>query len=299
MNKVYINGKEYSPEEAKISVYDRGFLFGDGIYEVTRSYGNVLFALEDHIQRLYYSADRLGIHIPFSQQAFIQEIYSFYNNNFEKDAYIRIQLSRGDCRKEQISLFPENHGIANVVMYLHTLKLPAEKIYTEGSHLYCGDIIRNSKKATDPNIKSGNYLNNIMALLHVDKSVFDDSFFLNAQGYVTEGTTFNLYMVKDGVIYTSPDESDILLGITRKIIIREASKNYKFVREHFKYEDLMRADEVFATSSTKEVFPITQVNQSKIGNGKVGPVSQNLKKIYNAYIDQYIQWAQVHHPLRK
>lgn len=297
MSLVYVNGKVTAPEEAVISVYDRGFLFGDAIYEVTRSYGKILFALEPHIDRLYRSADAIHLDIGMPKSRLIDEVYSFYKRENNDDIYIRIQISRGNVKKEQISLMPTNYDQANVVMYLHPLKPFSPTLYSEGQRLMHAGNLRNTKSALDPNIKSGNYLNNIIALLNMDSSKFSDSFLLNQHGQVTEGTTFNIYYVKNGKVYTSPDDSDILLGITRQILITEAKKHgIDCIKTHFTLEDLYTADEVFTTSSTKEVMPVSYVDDKKIADGRPGKLTQELATIYKSYIQTYLTWATKHHP---
>jgi branched-chain amino acid aminotransferase len=297
MSLVYVNGKISRPEDAMISVYDRGFLFGDAIYEVTRSYGKILFALEPHVDRLYRSADAIQLDIGMPKSRMIDEIYSLYKKENADDIYIRIQISRGNVKKEQISLMPENYDHANVVMYLHPLKPFAANLYTEGQKLVHASNFRNPKNALDPNIKSGNYLNNIIALLNVDKSRYSDSFLLNENGYVTEGTTYNIFYIKDGLVYTSPDDSDILLGITRQILFDQASKQGIHIKkQNFTLQDLYTADEVFTTSSTKEVMPVSHVDDKKIANGEPGKVTKKLATIYKEYIQTYLTWANKHHP---
>jgi branched-chain amino acid aminotransferase len=297
MSLVYVNGKITKPEDAVISVYDRGFLFGDAIYEVTRSYGKIFFGLEPHIDRLYRSADAIQLNIGMSKTKLIDEMYSLYKKENQNDAYIRIQISRGNCKKEQISLFPENFDQANVVMYLHPLKPFAPHLYEQGQKLVHAGNFRNPKKSLDPNIKSGNYLNNIIALLNVDKSKYSDSFLLNEDGYVTEGTTYNIFYVKDNVVYTNPDDSDILQGITRQIVFDIASKNGITVkRQNFTLDDLYTADEVFTTSSTKEVMAVSHVDDKKIASGLPGKLTKDLARIYKDYIKTYLSWAEKNHP---
>ncbi len=297
MSLVSVNGLITKPEDAVISVYDRGFLFGDAVYEVTRSYGKVLFSLEAHIDRLYRSAEAIMLNIGISKDDFTKQVYEFYKKENNDDIYIRIQISRGNVKKEQISLFPENHGHANVVMYLHPLKPFDPTLYTEGQKLVHAGNLRNSKKSLDPNIKSGNYLNNIMALLNVDKEKYSDSFLLDEEGFVTEGTTFNIFYVKNGVVYTSPDDSDILLGITRNILLEESvKKGITIKKRNFTLDDLYSADEVFTTSSTKEVMPVSFVDDKKIASGQPGKITNELMVIYKEHISSYLKWAKTTHP---
>tara|TARA_B100001248_G_C27399566_1_gene468964 strand:+ start:4743 stop:5651 length:909 start_codon:yes stop_codon:yes gene_type:complete len=299
MALVSVNGSIYKPEDAKISVYDRGFLFGDAIYEVFRSYGKILFTLEQHLDRLYRSANAIQLDIGYTPNELVEQIYDFYKKENIEDVYIRLQISRGNCAKEQINLSPNNTGKANIVMYLHDLKLPSPQTYEKGMSLYCTHIRRNTKLSMDPNIKSGNYLNNIIALLPKDSSKYHDTFFLDHEEYVTEGTTFNIFMVKNGVVQTCPNQSDILQGITRDIVFHCADKaNIDIKQDKFRLKALYNADEVFITSSTKEIMPVTKIDQEVIGSGRPGAITKKLIQQYKDFVQQYLANAKSQHPWR-
>lgn len=292
---VSINGKLCSPEEAMISVYDRGFLFGDGIYEVTRSYGKILFGLEQHIDRLYRSANGLSLEIGITKEELIKSMYELCKKADEDDIYIRLQISRGNCAFEQISLKPSNTGPANIVMYLHKLIPWKEELYKSGIDLSTSPIIRNTKNALDPNIKSGNYLNNILAILHANHSA-SDVIMLNQDGMIVEGTTFNIFIIKDNCIYTQPDESDILHGITRTLILNIAENlQIPVKKELFNVKQLIDADEVFVSSSTKEVMSVKSLDGIEMKNN-LGPITKQLMSSYKELVNEYLEKAKNIHP---
>ncbi|MFK8138068.1 MAG: aminotransferase class IV [Bdellovibrionales bacterium] len=296
---VSVNGLISAPQDAMVSVYDRGFLFGDAIYEVTRTYGDVLFGLEPHIDRLFRSADSIGMDIGRTKEELIEEMYELVAEGGESDIYIRVQVSRGTCAFEQVSLKPKNTGPANIVMYLHKLQAWDPIYYSRGIRLSSSSIIRNSKSAMDPNIKSGNYLNNILSLLNsTENSDFDDVILLNSDNKITEGTTFNIFMVKDSKVITNSDDSDILQGITRSIVfdcIRKEGMDLEI--KDFNLQDLKSADEAFITSSTKEVMPVFSVDGKNIANSP-GALTLQLAKSYSSYVESYCKKALVEHPIK-
>lgn len=293
---VSINGTITKPEEAKISVYDRGFLFGDAIYEVTRSYGKILFAVEDHIARLRRSAEAIGMDLMKSDQEIIREMYDLTKEAKEENIYIRIQVSRGNCAFEQVSLKPSNTSKPNYVMYLHELKNWSPEFYTRGIRLASSRIHRNPKTAMDPNIKSGNYLNNILGIL-AKKQEADDCILLNPDGSVTEGSTFNVFMVKEGVIHTQEDSANILQGITRHKILELASElNIPVQYNNFHWNDFVACDEAFCSSATKEVMPIHSLDGNIVTSGP-GPVTKKLMDAYTKHIESYCEKSKGVHPL--
>ncbi|MAF92206.1 MAG: hypothetical protein CL674_13125 [Bdellovibrionaceae bacterium] len=293
---VSVNSVISKPQDAKISVYDRGFLFGDAIYEVTRSYGKVFFMIEEHIARLRRSAESIQLDLGKTDQQIIEEMYALAKEGGEEDVYIRLQVSRGTCAFKQVSIKPQNTSSANYVMYLHKLKNWDSKYYEQGISLGICKTLRNSKDAMDPNIKSGNYLNNILGLLETDED-FDDCIMLTKEGMVAEGSTFNVFMVKDNVIYTQPDDFDILQGITRKILLELCeTHNLQLEKRVFSVEELLKADEVFVSSSTKEVMPVIKIGKNSYQAGG-GEISKRLAGLYKDYVKDYCAKAKKDHPI--
>jgi branched-chain amino acid aminotransferase len=183
---VAINGKVFAPQDAMVSVFDRGFLYGDSVYEVARSYHHIFFALEDHIERLFRSAKRIGLEIGLTPADLIKEIYKVYEQSGLEDAYMRIVVSRGEG---PINLDPTNFTHPNIVIIIKALEPAQVSLYSTGMKVVTSTFLRNAKEALDPNIKSGNYLNNILALGEAKKKKADDALLVNREGFVTEGTT--------------------------------------------------------------------------------------------------------------
>jgi branched-chain amino acid aminotransferase len=284
---VFVNGKAFKPEEAKISVFDRGFLFGDAVYEVARSYGRVFLELEPHISRMFNSANLIGLDLQKTEDEYIREIYQCYKSVPLENMYMRIQITRGEGN---IGLGTANANKPNVIIYFRHLEKLDPKLYDVGGSIVTSSRIRNSKKALDPNIKSGNYLNNVLAYMDASKSKALESILINSQGLITEGTTSNIFSVKNGVLITPPVEFDILQGITRKIVIGIAHKLKIPVKEAgITPSELENSDEVFLTSSTREVLPIHWVNGKVIGNEGYGPVTKLLALTYKDHVKQYCE----------
>jgi branched-chain amino acid aminotransferase len=283
---VSVNGKISKPEEAQISVFDRGFLFGDGVYEVVRSYGRILFAVEDHIDRLINSALRIDLKIGLSKEEIIKELYRIYNHADQDDMYVRLVITRG--QSQRINIDPSQPLKPNIVVYLKDIEKSDPKFHTDGVDIVTASVYRNSKKSLDPNIKSGNYLNNIMAIGEAKKKNVYDAVMTNSEGQITEGPTWNIFMVKDGRIIGPPDQSDILHGITRKILKAICLKNsLKWEEKNFTVSEFKMADEGFSTGSVKEVLAIRSLDGVKIGTGKPGPMTQKLALLYKEYVKKY------------
>jgi branched-chain amino acid aminotransferase len=281
---VSVNGHLSSAQDAKISVFDRGFLYGDAVYEVARSYGRVFFELEAHIERLFRSASMIEMDLLKSQKSYIDDIYNVYSKVKETDAYMRIQITRGEG---PIGLSTKNASKPNVVIYIRKLEPTPPEYYSKGVSIVTTNRWRNNKKALDPNIKSGNYLNNLLAFTHATKANAFESIMVNSDGLVTEGTTANVYMVKQGAVISTPDSFDILQGITRRILKGLCEKQkIPFIEKGYSPEDLELADEAFLTSSTKEVLPVAYVNGKSVKSAP-GAISKQLGLAYKEYVKEY------------
>jgi branched-chain amino acid aminotransferase len=286
---VSINREIFSPAEAKVSVFDRGFLYGDAIYEVTRSYGKVLFQLEPHIERLMRSAASVGMSIGMSRDELIDEIYWVHGKAEGENAYMRIQISRGSG---PIGLDPALAVGTTRVIYLKPLPERNMAHVNQGLDIAISGVTRNVKRALDPNIKSGNYLNNILAIVRSPGVSVQEWIMTDSRGFVTEGTTSNIWFVKDGVLVGVPDESDILFGITRQIV-RDLSKSLRIPLQErcFTPNELVGADEVFLTSSTREVMPVKTIDGKEVKTSP-GPITQRLLDDYQRVIRDYCQAAE-------
>ena len=283
---VSINGKIMFKEDAKISIFDRGFLYGDSVYEVIRTYEGIPFLLQEHLDRLWQSASKLDMAFSFDESHIVKEVNTCLGELGKESAYIRIIVTRG---QGPLQLDPVSAGANNIVVIAKEFKEYPREWYENGVNILISHVERTSIRAIDPNIKSGNYLNNIMAFIHAKKQKAFDAIMLNNEGFITEGTTHNIWVVKNGKAYTPPLHAGILEGITRKTILILAKKNgIEVEQKNMPAEDLINADECFMTSTTKEVIPVTQVNNAPIGTGEPGAITSKLHSLYRDFIKQQI-----------
>lgn len=261
---VNINGVITSPEQANISVFDRGFLYGDSIYEVTYSEDSCLIFFHDHLERLYNSAAILGMSIFLSRDNIISESIKTLKASKLTRAYIRIIITRGET---EIGLDPSNSFKNNLIIIVKPQPIYPETQYEHGLKLLLSNVVRNNRMALDPNAKSGNYLNNVLAIKEAKNQGFDDAIMLNNNGKITEGTSFNIWAVKNNIVYTPPVSSGLLRGITREKTIDVANKN-SITLDHSELDAdfIFNADEVFITSSTKGIMPVSQISEHKFGS---------------------------------
>lgn len=275
---VCINGKFTPPEEAMVSIFDRGFLYGDSVYEVTLTYEGIPFLMEEHLERLTNSARGIGMELDWSHDHLRGLIYQGLKKLGHDRQYIRIIVTRGGG---EIGLDPNLSDGQNLFIIFRELPLQPEKYYKDGVSLITAEIIRNPKRAVDPNVKSGNYLNNVLAISQAkDKGAYD-AIMLNSKGHVTESTSANIWIVENGIFKTPPLEAGLLGGITRGTLLRIGKENgLSMSEENLSPEQIRSAQEVFITSSTREVMPVTKVDGQVIGNGLPGEQTQKLHQLY-------------------
>lgn len=288
---INVNGQIVDLAQAKVPVLDRSFLYGDSLYEVVRSYHGVLLHMTEHLARLEKSATLCKMRLDQSSADYEREIRKTFEafrarpGNAERDIYCRLVVSRGVGK---IGFGVENLMTpSQYVIIVQPLSVPTEEQYAHGLSLKVVERLRNDPRALDPAMKSGNYLNSILAYLEAAESKFDDALLCNADAHITEGTTFNIFYARNDIIATPPLEIGILDGITRTGTIQMARQLGYDVREvRFPKERLYEADEVFVTSTTKDVFPVTRVDGKLIGRkaskGKPGPITAQLRKAYQA-----------------
>ncbi len=283
---VCINGVFVPPEEAMVSIFDRGFLYGDSVYEVTLTYQGLPFLLDTHLARLKNSANGIGMDLPWSDEELTKLIYQGLQRVDRPRQYVRIIVTRGGG---EIGLDPALSDGQNLFIIFRELPLQPKKYYEKGVSLITAEIIRNPKRAVDPNVKSGNYLNNVLAISQAKEKGAYDALMLNAKGNVTESTTANIWIVEDGVFKTPPLEAGLLGGITRATLLDLGEKHgLKMKEEDLSPHQVRSAQEAFITSSTREVMPVTSVDGQVIGNGLPGPLTQKLHDHYRAYVEQVI-----------
>jgi branched-chain amino acid aminotransferase len=280
---IYLNGKIVPAKEAVVSVFDHGFLYGDGIYETIRVYDRVIFMLEEHLGRLYRSASMLGLTLPFEIDSLKISIYETLIANALRNAYIRLTVSRGHG---PIGLDPDLCPEPTTVIIAQELKEYPRAFYEKGINLIITETRRNIKEAINPKIKSLNFLNNILAKLEAKKRDAYEAIMLNAYGKLAEGSISNVFFYKDGVLCTPSLECGILDGITRGLVIELATREDLKIKEgEFTKEDIYSAAEVFITNTTLEVMPVSKVDDQVYA---VGNITKLLHKAYRKEVNAYV-----------
>jgi len=279
---IYVNGQFVEKDEAVISVYDHGFLYGDGVFEGIRVYDNNVFKLKEHIDRLYESAHSIMLTIPHSKDELQQIVVETVRKNNLSNAYIRVVVSRG---AGDLGLDPRSCATPTVIVIVEELAIYSDALYTEGLKLASVVNRRNSPDVLNPQIKSLNYLNNILVKLSSVQANADEALILNNQGYVTEGSADNIFIVKDGMIKTPPIYLGALEGITRNVIIEIAKEQgYELEESPFTLHDVYVADEVFLTGTAAEIIPVVCVDNRVIGNGEPGQVTKDLLDVFREQV---------------
>jgi branched-chain amino acid aminotransferase len=276
-------GEEFvKKEDAVISVYDHGFLYGDGVFEGIRVYSGNVFRLDAHLKRLFESAQSIMLQIPYTQEEMTQLIVETIRKNQLDSAYIRVVISRG---KGNLGLDPSSCPKPNVIIIAEQLALYPKEFYERGIKIASVASRRNRPDVLSPQVKSLNYLNNILVKLEANQAGVQEALMLNDQGYVTEGSADNIFIVKNGVVYTPPVYLGALEGITRNAIIDVARAIGYEVRESpFTRHDVYVADEVFLTGTAVEVIAVIDVDGRKINEGKPGEVTNNLLKEFRKIV---------------
>lgn len=275
--KIYINGKFYEKESAKISVFDHGLLYGDGVFEGIRAYNRRVFKLKEHIDRLFESAQSIMLKIPLNREQLIKAVVQTIIANKLNNAYIRLVVTRGEG---DLGLDPRKccKG-ATVIIIADKVALYPQKLYQEGLSIVTVPTVRNLPEALNPQIKSLNYLNNILAKIEAANAGCDEAIMLDALGYVAECTGDNIFVAKNGHLYTPPQCMGTLRGITRDSILEIARKNKITAHEHvITRHEVYISDECFLTGTAAEVIPVVKVDGRVIGQGKPGKLTLSLMK---------------------
>ncbi len=270
---VYLDGEFVPESEAKISIFDHGFLYGDGVFEGIRAYNGRVFRLKEHIDRLYDSAKAIDLEIPVSREEFMEIILETLRKNKLKDAYIRPIVTRGIG---DLGLDPRKCGKPSIIVITKPWGKLYGDLYEKGLTAVTVAVRRNSFDALPPNIKSLNYLNNILAKIEANAKGGDEAIFLDRNGYISEGSGDNIFIVKGGRILTPPTINN-LRGITREAVIELIHKlSIPFTETNLGLYDLYTADEVFVTGTAAEIAPIVVIDGRKIGDGKPGEITRML-----------------------
>jgi branched-chain amino acid aminotransferase len=275
--KVYINGKFYEKNAAKISVFDHGLLYGDGVFEGIRTYNRLVFKLKEHIDRLFESAHSIMLEIPLTKEQMIRAVTSTLKENNLKDAYIRLIVTRGEG---DLGLDPRKcKGRAAVIIITDKIALYPERYYKEGLEIVTVPTVRNLPEALNPQIKSLNYLNNILAKIEAVNAGCDEAIMLDSLGYVAECTGDNIFIVKRDHLYTPPQCMGTLRGITRDTVLEISRKDKIPVHEHvLTRHEVYISDECFLTGTAAEIIPVVKVDGRKIGAGLPGKLTLSLMK---------------------
>ncbi|MFD3269454.1 branched-chain-amino-acid transaminase [Paenibacillus dendritiformis] len=281
---IYLNGQYVTKENATISVYDHGFLYGDGIFEGIRVYSGNIFKCREHLERLYDSAKSIMLDIPLTLEDMQDAMVETIRRNELRDGYIRLIVSRG---AGNLGLDPRRCPQASVIIIVEQLAIYPEEAYRNGLRTVSVSQRRNIPDALNPKIKSLNYLNNILVKIQANLADVGEAIMLNAQGYVAEGSSDNIFIIKKGVVYTPPCYLGALEGITRAAIMELCGKlGYTLKEEPFTLHDVYVADEVFFTGTAAEVIAVREVDGRIIGSGQAGPMTLNLLKHFRQIVTQ-------------
>ena len=280
-----VNGTILPAEEARVSVLDNGFAFGDSVYEVLRTYGGLAFEPGRHFRRLRASAARLGISVPAPDASLLAQVDALLARSTDRESYIRIIVSRGlgDCSYD----FEKVQG-PTVVMIQKPLSPHPAWHYESGIKVAAVGIRRNHPRALDPAIKSSNLLNNILAVREAYSRGAEEPVLLNQEGFVAEGASTNVFLARGGTVATPPLSAGILAGITREVVLELLpGLGIPFREQPLRLEDLLGADEVFITSTTREVVPVTRVDEKSIGDGRPGSLTRRVMEAFRAYAPRH------------
>ncbi len=272
--EIYVNGAFYPPDEAKVSVFDHGFLYGDGVFEGIRAYGGRVFKLGEHVERLYRSAGFLLLQMPITEPEMSEAILETCRRSGIQNGYIRVVVSRG---AGDLGLDPRKCPRATVVVIADEISIYPEELYRQGLRAATAATRRNSRDALPPQVKSLNYLNNILAKIEANRMGLPEMIMRSPEGYVVEGTSDNIFIVTGGRLITPPVYLGALAGITRAAVMELAGEMGIPVEETpFGIYELYSAQECFLTGTAAEVIPLVEVDERKIGSGKPGEMTIGL-----------------------
>jgi branched-chain amino acid aminotransferase len=280
--RIYINGKLYDKADAKVSVYDHGLLYGDGVFEGIRVYGGKIFRLREHLNRLYDGARSIRLEIPLNREQMEDAVKSTVEANDKRDGYIRLVVTRG---AGYLGLDPRKASNPQIIIIVDDIALYPPELYENGLEIATVSTIRNHPNALNPRIKSLNYLNNIMAQIEAVQAGCFEALMLNHKGEVAECTGDNIFIVKRGILKTPPTDAGILEGITRGAVLELARRANDAVQEvSLTRYDIYTADECFLTGTAAEVVPVVKCDGRVIGTGKPGPRTKQLREQFQRLV---------------
>ncbi|MCC6423499.1 MAG: branched-chain-amino-acid transaminase [Phycisphaerales bacterium] len=280
--KIWLDGQLVDPSDAKISVYDHGLLYGDGVFEGIRVYSGKIFECAAHLDRLYKSARAIRLNIPVTLEQFKSAMEQTIKANDFTDCYIRAVVTRG---VGYLGLSPAKCPKPSVFIIADTIELYPREMYEKGMAVITASVIRNHPNSLSPRIKSLNYLNNILAKLEANDAGVPEAIMLNFEGNVSECTADNIFIIRDGQVQTPGTADGILEGVTRSVIFKLCKQlNIPCIEKTLQRHDLYIADECFLTGSAAEVVPITKIDGRPIGNGQVGAITRRLMEAFGRHI---------------
>ena len=278
--KIFIDGTFRDEADAKISVFDHGLLYGDGVFEGIRAYHGRVFKLKEHIDRLFFSAKAILLDLPMSHEALMQATVESCRINGLTDGYIRLVVTRG---VGTLGLNPNRCKNPSVIIIADKIQVYPKELYDRGMDIVTVPTVRNLHSAVNPAIKSLNYLNNILAKIEANNAGVEEAVMLNSEGYVAEGTADNIFVVRKGALYTPPLSAGALYGITRQTVIELAeAAGWKVTEPNLTRYDLFNADECFLTGTGAELIPVVKIDGRVIGTGQPGPITRKLVENYHA-----------------
>ena len=278
--KVFVDGQYFDERHAKVSVFDHGLLYGDGVFEGIRAYSGRVFKLKEHIDRLFCSAKSILLTMPMSHAEIMRAVVETCRRNKIRDGYIRLVVTRG---VGTLGLSPNRCKSPSVIIIAGKIQLYPPVLYQRGMAIVTVPTTRNLHSALSPAIKSLNYLNNILAKIEANNAGCEEAILLNAEGYVAECTGDNVFIVNEGQVATPPLSAGALHGITRRVVMEIAEESgYRVAEPNLTRYDLFNAEECFLTGTGAEIVPIVKIDGRVIGNGKPGSVTQKLVGQYHA-----------------
>jgi len=278
--KIYIDGKYLDERTAKISVFDHGLLYGDGVFEGIRIYNGRVFKLKEHLDRLFYSAKAILLTIPMTHDHLTRAVIQTCRKNKLREGYIRLLVTRGIGT---LGLNPRSCKRPSIVIIADKIQLYPPEYYEKGLEIITVATTRTPVNALNPAVKSLNYLNNILAKIEANNAGCEEAVMLNPEGYVAECTGDNIFIVKDSHLYTPPLSAGALYGVTRRTVIELALEaGLKVSEPNLTRYDLFNAEECFVTGSGAEIVPVTKIDGRVIGSGKPGPITRDLEARYHA-----------------
>lgn len=272
--QIYVDGKFYSKSEAKVSVYDHGLLYGDGVFEGIRAYNGSVFRLREHIDRLYKSAHAIMLNIDISREDMIKAVIDTLRKNNLRDSYIRLVVTRG-CG--DLGLDPRKCSKPTIIIITDAIHLHEDDRKEKGITGIIAWVRRDAIDATSHEVKSLNYMNSILAKIEANNAGVDEAITLDRMGYVCEGVAENIFIVRDGTLLTPHSSTGALPGITAQVVMQIARKlGYAVIQRNISPNELFTANEVFFTGTAVEIVAVKEINKRVIGEGKIGPVTKRL-----------------------